>query len=231
MSLKIGVGVITLGTRPLREYHLAPDTLFLVYEDKERKGASHGRNSLMKSFYDAGCDYWFIFDDDVSPTKTGWEDYFANLAEVEHWDFFGMPEFFKDEIVFHASDEVAVFNQCLTQFALYSRKLVETAGYYRKFSHRYGFEDTEYVHRIRKLQEMSKLNLGIYDAGIPCPIRVMAYIHPDDVFGNNPSPYANVSAEDKQNGIQLNLEEFHAAVEDINNGKLFWSYSEAQAEG
>lgn len=64
-----------------------------------------------------------------------------------------MPEFFKDKILGYVSAEVALFDKCLTQFAMYSRLLVEKAGYYRKFKHTYGFEDTEYVYRIFKLQE------------------------------------------------------------------------------
>lgn len=87
MSLKIGVGVITTGKRALQNYQLAEDTLFIVHEDKDKKGASHGRNTLMKQFYDAGCDYWFIFDDDCYPTRQGWEKYFAEIAEDEGWDF------------------------------------------------------------------------------------------------------------------------------------------------
>lgn len=50
---------------------------------------------------------------------------------------------------------------------------------------------------------------------------MLAYIHPDDVFGNNPSPYANISAGDKQSGIDANLEEYRKSVEEVNNGKLF----------
>lgn len=226
MSLKIGVGVITVGSRPLQNYFTDPTTMFKVYTDTEHKGASHARNELMKHFYDSGCDYWFIFDDDCYPTRQGWEKYFTDIAEKEDWDFFGMPEFFKDDILSPASCEVSIFNRGLTQFAMYSRKLVETAGYFRKFTHRYGFEDTEYIHRVLKLQEKGVLNHGAL--GLPCPIRVMAYIHPDDVFGNNPSPYINVSSDDKQAGIEINVEEYRKSIEEINSGKLFWSYEEAQ---
>ena len=65
---KIGVGVITTGKRTLHNYLIDKQTLFKVHLDSDKKGASHGRNHLMKYFYDEGCDYWFIFDDDCYPT-------------------------------------------------------------------------------------------------------------------------------------------------------------------
>jgi len=222
---KIGIGVITVGKRPIPDYLLREGDVFEVFEDTERKGASFGRNYLMKSFYDQGCDYWFIFDDDVRPVMQGWQDYFVNQAK-EGWDFFGMPEYFKDPIVCGNGGEILAFGQCLVQFALYSRKLIETAGYYRRFTNAYGFEDTEYAFRIQELQRSNKLNQGIF--GFPCPVRVMAYIHPDDVFGNNPSPFVNMTKEAKEEGVSQNIQEYNQSLEDVRNGKTYWSYEEAQ---
>lgn len=222
---KIGIGVITVGKRPLPDYRLREGDLFEVFNDTERKGAAYGRNFLMNKFYEEGCDYWFIFDDDVHPTMDGWQDYFVNQAK-EGWDFFGMPEYFKDPIVGGNGGEILSFERCLVQFALYSRKLVETAGFYRRFTNAYGFEDTEYVYRIQELQKAGLLNQGIY--GFPCPVRVMAYIHPDDVFGNNPTPYINMTKEAKEFGVGQNVDEYHKSLEDVRNGKVYWSYAEAQ---
>lgn len=59
----------------------------------------------------------------------------------------------------------------------------------------------------------------------------MAFIHPDDVFGDNPLPFANLSKEEKEQGIGVNWEQYKQSLEDLRNGKTFISYEEAQKYG
>lgn len=221
-DIKVGVGVITVGTRPLKDYIVTyPGAEFIVQYDENREGVSLARNRLMKKFYDQGFDYWFIFDDDCYPVYPGWEKYFIDQAIEGGWDFFGMPEYFKEEVI-SSDKEIVVYKEGLCQFAMYSRAVVEKAGYYRIFSHGYGFEDSEYIKRI----PAAGLNKGV--AGVVSPLRVMAYIHPDDVFGNNPTPYANLTKEEKGQGIETNWNEYLDSLKDLENGKTYVSFEEAK---
>lgn len=223
-NIKIGVGVITVGVRPLKDYMVAPGVDFKVFHDPDRKGVAYARNQLMKQFYDEGFDYWFIFDDDCYPVKRGWEEYFVKQAVENGWDFFGMPEYFKDTVI-GCSGEVVFWELAMCQFAMYSRATVETMGYFRPYTHGYGFEDAEWTNRLKA----SGLNKGLQ--GVPCPMRIMAYIHPDDVFGDNPLPFANLTKEEKESAIGINWEEYKLSLEDINNGKTHISFEEAEGYG
>lgn len=81
-NTKIGVGVITVGKRPLKDYLVTdPNATFVVQYDRERKGVAYARNELMKKFYDEGYDYWFIFDDDCYPVVQGWGNIFCKTGE------------------------------------------------------------------------------------------------------------------------------------------------------
>lgn len=222
-NIKIGVGVITVGVRPLKDYLVTdPRADFRVFNDPDRKGVAYARNELMHQFYEEGYDYWFIFDDDCYPVMEGWETYFVDQAVSGGWDFFGMPEYFKDKVV-GSKGEVILWELAMCQFAMYSRAVVEKMGYFRPYTHGYGFEDAEWGHRLKA----AGLNHGIQ--AIPCPLRIMAYIHPDDVFGNNPMPFANLTKEEKEAAIGINWEEYKASLEDIKNGKIRLSYEEALA--
>ena len=220
-EIKIGVGVITVGVRPLKDYNLTdPRADFRVFNDPSRKGVAYARNELMHQFYEEGYSHWFIFDDDCYPVMPGWETYFVDQALAGGWDFFGMPEYFKDKVV-GSKGEVVLWEIAMCQFAMYSRAVVDTMGYFRPYTHGYGFEDAEWGHRLKA----SGLNHGI--EAIPCPLRIMAYIHPDDVFGNNPLPFANLTKEEKDAAIGINWEEYKLSLEDIKNGKILLSYEEA----
>ena len=224
-NIKIGVGVITVGVRPLKDYWITdPRADFRVFNDPDRRGVTYARNSLMKQFYDEGYDYWFIFDDDCYPAKDGWETYFVNQAIEGGWDFFGMPEYFKDKLI-GSYGEIMFWELAMCQFALYSRKVVDTIGYFKAYPNGYGFEDSEWIYRLRH----AGLNKGAQ--GIPCPIRIMAYIHPDDVFGNNPAPYANLTKEEKEAAIGENMVAYQQSLEDVNNGKYYVSFEEALTNG
>lgn len=213
--MKIGVGVITMGVRALKDYKTGADTYFYVHVDKEHLGVSHARNQCIKHLYENGCDYIFVFDDDNYPTMYGWENYFVEQAEKHNMHFFVLPEAFKDEFL-GARGEIGFWSGGLCQFALYSRKCIEEIGYYNEEYDRYGYEDAGYMHRVWN----SGIN-GPLTNGHPSPIRVLAYIHSEDVYGENPK--SNISQEDKLKYIDKNYPIYQ---KEINCGKIYYKIGE-----
>ncbi len=213
--MKIGVGVITMGVRALKDYKLSSDSYFHVHVDQERKGVSHARNVCLKHLYDEGCDYIFVFDDDCAPIKQGWEDYFVKQAKLSDKNFFILPEAFKDDIAY-LDGEIAYWRGGLCQFALYTRKCIEIVGYYNEAYDRYGYEDAGYMHRVWH----SGIN-GEKREGHPSPIRVLAYIHSEDVYGENPQ--ANISQEDKLCYIKNNYPLYQ---KEINSGQIYYPFNQ-----
>lgn len=213
--MKIGVGVITMGVRALKSYRTQPDTYFHVHVDTDKKGVSHARNTCLKHLYDEGCDYMFVFDDDCYPVMDGWEKYFVKQAQKHDMQFFILPEAFKDPLL-NIRGEVGFWGGGLCQFALYSRRCIEEVGYYNTAYDRYGYEDAGYMHRVWN----SGINGPLTD-GHPSPIRVLAYIHSEDVYGENPQ--SNISQEDKQKYIEQNYPIYQA---EIKSGKIYYSYEE-----
>jgi len=211
--MKIGVGVITMGVRALKDYKTAPDTYFHVHTDTDRKGVSHARNSCLKHLYDQGCDYMFVFDDDCYPVVGGWENYFVKCHEQSGLNFFILPEAFKDTALSLDEHEIIRWTGGLCQFAFYTRKLVEEVGYYNNSYDRYGYEDAGYMHRVWH----SGLNGRA--SGHPSPFRVLAYIHSEDVYGENPE--SNISHEDKQVYIQKNYPIYQ---EEIRSDRIYYPY-------
>lgn len=208
---KVGIGVITMGLRKLKDYRTG-EHLFYVYTDTERKGVAHARNECLHHLYEQGCDYIFVFDDDCYPTNDGWIDYYVDQMEQSGLHFFTLPESFKNPLRC-VKEEIGFWDGTLCQFAMYSRTLIENVGYYNNAYDRYGHEDSAYMWRVRR----SGLN-GPID-GLPSPIRTLAYIHSEDVYGENPE--SNISAEDKQTYIEKNREIYE---KEINSDQIYYPY-------
>lgn len=212
--MKIGVGVITMGVRALKDYKTHPDTYFYVHVDKERKGVSHARNACLKHLIDEGCDYMFVYDDDCHPTIGGWEKYFVDQHKTSGLHFFILPEAFKDNLL-SIEGEIGRWSGGLCQFAFYTKELIEKVGFYNEAYDRYGYEDAGYMHRVWHSGINPKAS------GHPSPFRVLAYIHSEDVYGENPE--SNISLEDKQLYIKKNYPIYQ---EEINSGKIYYPFSQ-----
>lgn len=212
--MKIGISVITAGNRKLKDYLLHSENhevVFHVQVDSEKLGPGHMRNKALRKLYDEGCDIMVVFDDDCYPIKEGWIDYLAFCYEKTGISFFGLPEAFKD-IPQSMDREIVFWNACLTQFAMYDRKLLETVGGYNTAYDRYGFEDSAYIFRV--------LRSGLIgDKGYPCPIRVLSYIHSDDVYAR--TQVQNISYEDKQRYIAKNRIIFD---QEVSSNQLFYDF-------
>lgn len=210
---KVGVGVITVGERELKPYRVDQSKhIFYPFVDEGRKGVAYARNQCLKYLYDQGCDYIIVFDNDCYPLHDGYIDYFTSQMEKSGLHFFTLPESFKDRLV-SVEGEIGYWDGTLCQFAMHSRELIETVGYYNEAYDRYGFEDSAYICRV------VKSGLNGEKEGIPSPIRTLAYIHSEDVYGENPK--SSLTLEEKQNYIQKNLPIYR---EEITSEKIYYPY-------
>lgn len=214
-KFKVGIGVITTGKRHLPDYDLSNESLegedihLEVWVDSERKGAAFGRNSLIKYFYDNGYDYWCVFDDDVlvtQPPHTHFMKEMVRVAEEGNWDWFASPEYFRDTIVASHLDVLQWKETGYIQWLFMNRKTVEIAGYIPSLKHAYGFEDTLYSLQLQKKSREGELNNGV-GANV-CPAKMLAYLHPTDMFADNIAPFDNMSQQEKKEQADGNWLEF-----------------------
>lgn len=193
--MKVGVGVITMGVRPIQDYKLAPGSFLHVYTDIDRKGPAHARNQVLKALSDDGCDVFFVFDDDCYPTRHGWEAYFLEQHQKTGIHLFGLPDIFNAGMN-GADGEVIYWNGMLVQFAMYTRKLLQEVGFYNTRYSRYGHEDTGYTFRALRS------GLAGNKSGFPSPIRTLGFIHSQDVYGE--ASLQNLTQEEKGALIKIN---------------------------
>ena len=215
---KVGVGVITTGKRELPSYDMESEDLsdgesfhLEVFNDKDRKGAAYGRNSLIKYFYDNDFDFWVVFDDDVFVTQPSHTHFLKEMIRVAvkgEWDWFASPEYFRDHIVAsHQDGEVLQWQEAgYIQWLFMSKKVVDVAGYIPHLKNAYGFEDTLYSYQLQKKSKEGKLNNGV--GGNVCPAKMLAYLHPTDMFGDNTTPFNNMTQEQKKEHADGNWLEF-----------------------
>lgn len=212
--MKVGVGVITMGVRPIHDYKLAHDTHLFVYTDVERKGPAHARNQALKHLLDEGCDIFFLFDDDCYPRATGWEACFIDQHLVTGIHFFGLPDTLNAGVN-GCEGEVIYWNGVLGCFGMFTRALLDAIGFYNTAYERYGHEDTAYTFRA--------LRSGLAGNGIgfPSPIRALGYIHSEDVYGE--TLIQNLTPEEKGAYIQINQPIFDA---EVNGDQLYYTFDQ-----
>ncbi|WP_213881217.1 hypothetical protein [Pseudomonas sp. dw_358] len=212
--MKVGVGVITMGLRPIRDYKLAPGSHLYVYTDTERKGPARARNQVLKYLCEEGCDVFFVFDDDCYPTVPGWEAYFLDQHQKTGIHLFGLPDVFHAGMT-GAEGEVIYWNGMLVQFAMYTRKLLEEVGFYNTRYDRYGHEDSGYTFRALRS------GLAGNKTGFPSPIRTLGYIHSEDVYGQ--TQVHNLTGEEKGAYIEANRAILYA---ELNGDQIYYPFAQ-----
>jgi hypothetical protein len=212
--MKIGIGVITLGVRGInpRIHDLAPPGAEIVIQvDGERQGVAKTRNVALKKLYDAGCDYMFMFDDDCYPMAPGWADYFIGQSLSTGIQFFGLPEAFKSNLL-RVQDEMGWWHAIVGCFSFQTRKAMDIIGYYNSAYNTYGYED---VARNIRAKRAGLFGHDAFAGEFPSPIRSIAYIHSEDVHGENPAP--NLTHEEKMSFIGQNHSVFKQEISDGRN--------------
>lgn len=146
--MKFGVGVPTVGVRPLRGYweHNTHPTTVHIQHDEERRGPGWARNQALAALYDAGCDIICLFDDDTRPARTGWQDH---LLASPGWDHLVLhnPAFPLERTT---AEGLAITQYGIGAFYALTRQAVETVGYFSAAFRGYGFEDVHYRHRLAR---------------------------------------------------------------------------------
>lgn len=215
--MKTGIGVITTPARTLDNGLIwrAPGTKFFVHNDTERVGIAVSRNRCIKALYDDGCEFFFLLDDDVRVMHPGFEAYFIEQAQRAGLDWIGLPESFKGTVL--TSDrEVVRWDACIGAFQFFTRRFVETVGYYNTaYRSNYGWEDCAYLARAKR----SGLMGG--GPGQPSLLRAPAYFLSEDVYGYNPHP--NWTAAEKHEGIERNR---IVAAREAENGSLYYPFEQ-----
>lgn len=191
--MKIGVGVITTGERPLKLQRVALWADLQVVTDVDRRGPSWGRNECLKRLQ--GCDHIFLMDDDCYPVMPGWEAYLIEQFVKHGVDYSVLPEAFKTPLL-GTHGEMGYWAGGIGAFCYQSAKALDVVGGYNEAYDRYGFEDAGRLNRAQRA------GLTGPNAPVSCPIRALAYIHSEDVFAENPTP--TVSRAEKQRLIDKN---------------------------
>lgn len=209
---KYGVGVITVGRRPIRDYLLPDDCTFVVVEDTERRGVAWARNQVLQQL--DHCDHIFLFDDDCWPVMRGWAEYWAGECAAAWVGYSALPEAFKTgriERWAHAGSDIIYWDGGIGAAIYQHRSALEVIGGYNEALHGYGFEDAGRADRAQR----AGLTGPTRNA---CPLRCLAYIHSADVFGENPTP--SYTVEEKEAHIAAN----HQAYLDELAGPVFVPY-------
>lgn len=212
--MKIGVGVITMGLRPIHDYLLAPGTFLYVYTDIDRKGPAHARNQVLRHLLDEGCDIFFLFDDDCYPRARGWETYFIDQHLATDLHFFGLPDTI-NAVLNDADGEIAYWNGVLGCFGMFTRQMLSAIGFYNTGYKRYGHEDTGYTFRA------IRSGLAGPGQGFPSPIRALGYIHSQDVYGE--TAVQNLTTEEKGAYIRVNEPLLHA---EVNGEQIYYPFDQ-----
>lgn len=193
---KYGVGVITVGRRPIRDYLLPDDCTFVVVTDTERRGVAWARNQVLQRL--DHCEHIFLFDDDCWPTMHGWAEHWSSQCTKMGVTYSALPESFKT--AFLGCDgsrdfELGYWDGGIGAAIYQHRSALGVIGGYNEALQAYGFEDAGRADRA-------------FRAGLTgptrnaCPIRCLAYIHSADVFGENPEP--SYTVEEKEAHIAAN---------------------------
>lgn len=201
---RFGVGVITVGRRPIRDYLLPDDCTFVVQYDRERRGVAWARNQVLRYLED--CEHIFLFDDDCWPVMRGWAEYWAGECEAAGVRYSALPEAFKtgvNNFIDWRGSEVVKWDGGIGAAVYQHRSALDVIGGYNEALRGYGFEDAGRADRAYR----AILTGPTRNA---CPLRCLAYIHSADVMGENPTP--SYTVEEKEAHIAANREAYLAEL-------------------
>lgn len=212
---KVGIGVITCQNRDIHPNILnliSGPTTYHIYTDHDRRGVPYARNECLKTLYDAGCDYIFLFDDDAYPIDPDWQSKLIDLHMISDLGLFSYPT--SQDKPFFPGEHISFHQWNFGPFMSITRKMMDAIGYFNSEYVQYGFEDIAYICRARR----SGLNgPGTAD---PTPTAIFDLIYAEDVLGGSTGE-ANTSKEDKDKGIETNRPIFER---EVNGSQIYYPY-------
>lgn len=129
-----------------------PNYHFVLEVDKDLKGVAQTKNKSLRKLYDAGCDYFYLFDDDVFLKRTGffqWVYRVHKASGINHFCYMNPNANHKvnKQIKFgnHTINQHEGLSGC---FLFLTREVLDKVGGYDKDFEGYGYGHIEYTSRI-----------------------------------------------------------------------------------
>lgn len=214
---KVGIGVVTTGSRKLKKYHIPKWADFFVFTDAERRGPAYARNRVIEKFED--YDHIFIFDDDCHVLRKGFYEYMLDQAIEHNVHYMAIPEWFRGKVI-GCKGEMVEWNESLAACTYQSKKAVEIIGGYNTEFHTYAHEDV-----LRNYIAVWKADLSTRRGAHCFPMRAMAYLYYSDAY--EATKIQNFTPEEKKYYTELHRPAFDAAV---NSDQIYYPYKEKPNE-
>lgn len=149
-----------------------------VNVDKEKQGVTLSKNKCIENLYNAGCEHFFLFDDDCWPTKHGWEQVFI-YSKLQHTclifsDRNGVFDGLKHV---KTKDGIDHFNNARGVMMYFTRNCIEKIGGIDLRYSKYGFEHLGLSIRIN--------NRGLTPGQFIMPSGAMKYFYCADMEKTN----------------------------------------------
>ncbi len=159
------------------------------------------------------CDYIFLLDDDCSPTRREWIDFFINAHKKtgEH-HFLYLKDQWHNKIKTKQKNGVkmSLYKECGGVFMFLTKEVIEKVGGFNKNFGQYGFEHAEYSQRIHAAGLTSHPYIKVKDT--ECVLEAMDYGEGLAHIDHKPS------VENKEELIEQNRPIF---IEAMNNLKIY----------
>ena len=124
--------------------------------DKEMKGVAFSKNASLKELYDKGCEYFYLFDDDVFLKRKGffhWVYRVHKASNIHHFIYLNTSKQHKKDIL----KETKIQNHTIINsnagsgcFLFLTRKVLDVVGGYDTSFKGYGYNHLNYSMRINK---------------------------------------------------------------------------------
>lgn len=155
--MKIGIAVTTVPERKkilnktlkqIQKY-LPEGAMLYVHEDKERKGIPQSKNACLRELYEAGCEYFFLFDDDCYPIAKYWHLPYLQAKKHHLMYQFKIPgKPLNDMREIYRNKEIVAYSHTRGAMLFCTRKVLDKVG---GFDTAYGkgtFEHPDWTNRI-----------------------------------------------------------------------------------
>lgn len=153
----LGVGITTTPEREalfytcLEKWDLfGSDIDFLfINVDTTNAGVARSKNKCIKALYEAGCEHFFLADDDVHPLVEDWWQPYVKSKEPHLMYQFKLPNKSSSDMQeLYRDDEIVAYTHTRGAFIYFTREVVDIIGGFDAQYELYGFEHPDFTNRI-----------------------------------------------------------------------------------